>query len=152
MPYTPVTWAAGELVTSTKLNAMVGNELFCYKGFSNTQWSGDEEHQTNNTDYQERERFKLVVPPGAVERGELTIHCMMTCSAGQTASFKFEIDDDSIDVVITSTSASYEFKSGTLDISGISAGAKTAIVWLKVSNSAGIAKVKNVHVVISPES
>ena len=152
MPYTNVSWAAGELVTSTKLNAMVGNDLLIYKYFGNPVWSAVDAYNEGNGTYNLKKTFALNITPGMVERGELTVLCRMYCTNGGTASFKVEIVEDSLEVEITSTSGSEETKSGTIDISGITAGTKTVKYYLKSTGSGYTAYAFCVNILVSPES
>ncbi|GEM_PF-6635100 len=152
MPYTTVTWAAGELVTSTKLNAMVSNDLLNYKFYGNPVWSAIDAYNQGGSTYDLKRTFALNITPGMVERGELTVICRMYCNNGGTAYFKVEMVEDSLELELDATSSSYITKSGTIDISGITAGIKTIKYYVKSNDTGYTAYVQSVNIIASSES
>ena len=147
MSYTSVSWSTGDLITATKLGNMTDNDAYFYKRYDQLVWSYIPEITANDGSWAEKFAGVLYLPHG--DRDQLTVYCLLKITGSGTGYLRVEIGSSTYSDTMSTTGTSYAQKTGTIDVSGASAGAN--LVQIDMYTDATSVEVCSLIVLVSPE-
>jgi hypothetical protein len=152
MTYTPVSWNAGDLVTSAKLGQMVDNDIHIRECQGQLLWNYcSSSMSTGETDWHVMYTDKIYLPQGA--RTNLTLMAYWRQATGGTSYLKFRINEDTDSGEVSSNETNiFRWETMTCDVSSLSTGAWYTFEILGKNSGSGTCQFNKGSLIISPES